>query len=134
MADTSLGVDYSIRSGPGDDLDGTFEEIYGVQVLLEDAYKTVTTPAGSLEWDVSGTLDVSEDLGDSSDASDRAALKSRCSALLSEDARVEDVTVEVTYDAAQKAETLSITETAVTGQTLTLSVVLGTNQVEVAAS
>lgn len=130
--DESLGIDYSCLAGPdGDDLDLTFTEMTGPSVLLEDAYKGVTTPEGDLWWAPADSVDITAQLGESTDAAERQAIKSRASALLSSDLRVRDVGVDIKYDSASRTQRVTITETVITGQKLGLVLTAGSNGVSV---
>lgn len=53
----TYGIDYSVLEGTPYDLDITFQEISGVEVLIQDIYKKLSTPA-TLFWYQGGTIDI----------------------------------------------------------------------------
>lgn len=129
--DLTYGLDYSVLSGPqGDDLDTTFSEIDGEQVLLEDVWKQVSTPAGSCFWAPTRTLDLRDYLRDSVSQAEMAALEKQIEALFEEDPRMV-VSASVSWDQGARTLTVEIEITPAKGQTFRATIVADSNDVRI---
>lgn len=113
MADP--GIDY-------DEDDLTFAERTGVQVLVKDVLRSVTTPAGALWWAPTATLDLRDYLNASLSPQDVADLARRCAALHADDPRMA-VACGLTF--AQRTLTAAFTITPVDGETFTVTITIG---------
>lgn len=109
MAD--FGIDTSVLDGPDQDLDDTFREVSDVTVLLEDAYKALTTPSAPvvvvdggdpqplLFWEQPPvSFDLRDSLNDSLSPADEAALSGRVQAIYAQDRRFDNMAAQVSYD------------------------------------
>jgi len=120
------GLDYSVLAGVGGApaLDTTFQEITDPgQVLVEDLYKMLTTPTGSLWWAPTATLDVREWLLKVSTPGNRAQLQRAIVQVCAGDERLDPdrTVVEITFSAVRALLAISITVyTATDGQPVSL--------------
>lgn len=142
--DTGYGIDTTVRAGPDQDqLDQTFAEISSVQVLLEDAYKAVTT-SSTLIQDVDGvpspimfwenpqvSFDIRDYLLDSIDASTALQLTTRIEAIYEQDPRFSSISAAVNFDAPSGMLSVPITAVAVTGKIFRLVITVDSNNVTV---
>lgn len=129
MADPIYGYDYSVLGGvAGDDLDGTFAEISEEEVLLQDVWKQVSTPAGSCFWAPTKTLDLRDYLRDSISLSDAAALEKLIEGLFEDDPRM-GVAATVTF--AVRVLTVDITITPSKGAAFRAVLTADSNDVRI---
>lgn len=129
--DATYGLDHSVLSGPqGDDLDTTFAEISGEEVLLQDVFKQVTTPAGSCFWAPTRTLDLRDYLRDSLSTTDVAALEKALEQLFEEDPRTL-VEASVSYDGNLRTLTITLTITPVRGVTFQAILTADSNAIRI---
>lgn len=125
MATADFGTD--VRTFPR--FDATMAPMTGVDVLLQDIAKLLTTPPGGLFWAPTATLDVRSWLNDSATPRDRAELAARIEDLVGEDPRIASLTATVTY--ADQVLTVALAGVAVTGQRFVMSIIADTNQITV---
>jgi len=142
MAD--FGIDTSVLDGPDQDLDDTFREVSDVTVLLEDAYKALTTPSAPvvvvdggdpqplLFWEQPPvSFDLRDSLNDSLSPAEESALAGRVQAIYAQDRRFDNLAAQVSYDNGSGTLTADLRGRA-SGQPLRLVLTAGTNGVEVA--
>lgn len=125
-------VDFGTDSSVFPAFDDTFTQHTDSSVLVQDLYKTVTTPQGALFWAPTKTLDLREELNSSASAQDRAALAARIEALFDDDPRIADITATLTH--AGLALRVDLSGTATTGQAFRLVLVADSNQITVEAA
>lgn len=131
MAD-QVYIDYSVLSGPnGDDLDATFTPLgSNEEVLLQDVYKQVTTPAGSCFWAPTKTMDLRDLLNDSVSTSEIADLAAKLEGLFEEDPRMQ-VSAAVSFDGLARTLTVTLTITPKQGDTFVLVLTADSNEVRI---
>lgn len=139
-ADIGYGIDTSVLAGADQDLDDTFTEMNGVQILQEDVYKGITTPSapvvliGSelrplLFWeDPPVSFDVRDWLNDSLARTDMGVLEARIEAIYEADRRFTSLKA----SAGLSLGTLSATITGqASGQPLSLTLTADSSKVTV---
>lgn len=141
MAEPVYGLDHSVLAQVSEteqDFDLTFAPIGDgdalgsdpQEVLLQDVFKQVTTPAGSCFWAPTRTLDLRDYLLASLSTSELASLGKRLEQIFDEDPRMA-VAATVTQDGVLSALTLRV-ELAITptrGATFQAVITAGSNQV-----
>ncbi len=113
MADP--GIDYSAYPA----LDLTFEERTGVAVLVEDALRAGTIPAGAMWWAPQASLDLREMVNASLDTGAQRQLTQQLTGMFAEDERAA-VTASVQFSGGQLTASYEITP--VEGETFTAEV------------
>jgi len=125
--DDTYGIDYSTYPA-----DLTFRPIGGTDALAQEAVRRITTRAGALWWDPTGTLDVHEWINDTLSVADLRSREKRIEALFDPDPRM-DVVAALRYEARELFVSLEITPTDGAPFTVTVNAATGALTVSGAA-
>lgn len=137
MSSENFGIDYS---------DATFAEVSSPDNLLQDIYRAVSTPADKIQyvdgvlsplifWDPLGlSFDLRSYCNDSVTASDLSAIPARVEAAFDNDPRFSAFQARASYSAADHLLTVKTDAVAATGLSFTMSVVAGTDQIQVTSA
>lgn len=112
MTTPDYGTDYSVLAGAtgGPALDTTFQQITDPgEVLRQDLYKRLTTPAGALWWAPTATLDVREWLLKVSTVANRSQLERAIVQVCATDERLDPDQTAVAVTFADATLRISVT-------------------------
>lgn len=142
--DIGFGLDTSVLEGEEQDLDDTFGEINGPEVLGQDVYKALSTPSAPvvfvdgqgpfplLFWeDPPVSWDLRDMLNDSVAPADIASTEARTEAIYAADLRFTRFSAHATYDGRTIA---MVTDGLASGQPLQVKLTADSNQITVEAA